>query len=296
METPSKDFNQLFRASNNGDKHEVERRCQTCGSLFNALIIRVPIGSQDKEFGGTFCPNCRKDKDNELEQREKAAESIRIAGKRRNWRETCGIPAKFLPEAFGTFDTKFQKVAYDIAFKFAQEFPVDKSSAGFRSLILFSRGFGVGKTHLACSIAHAILERSKCDEACPVYLISETAMLLRIRSTYDNGYLGDTEEFILRGLISRHLLIIDDVGKEKPRDRRFVERFYFNVIGGRYDAKLPVVVTSNLDLKGLSYHLGGAVVDRLVEMVGENVNIVDLTGPSYRRSLALSSFKPPASR
>ena len=78
------------------------------------------------------------------------------------------------------------------------------------------------------------------------------------------------------------LLILDDVGKERPSEH--TREVYFYIIDERYKAGLPVVITSNLPLEGqpsLCDLMGPSTVDRLIGMTRGRV--IELKGKSYRQ-------------
>jgi len=167
-------------------------------------------------------------------------------------------------------------------------------------MVMFSEAsWGVGKTHLAGAIAHRILDRWQGDPfMCPVLFVSEPDILLQITATYnfnlEEKQTRESESDIINRLIAVPLLIIDDVGKRKVSDLRFVQRIHFSIIDGRYKKLKPIVLTANLDSEGLGRYLGGinpaeartdgvdeATLDRLIEMCGGQFDKMD--GKSYRR-------------
>ena len=84
----------------------------------------------------------------------------------------------------------------------------------------------------------------------------------------------------LRGL---RLLLLDDVGKEKPSD--FTRELYWYLINERVSCGLPVVMTCRLPLEGkdsLTELMGVDTVDRLYGMTGGYIEILE--GTSYRNS------------
>ena len=93
---------------------------------------------------------------------------------------------------------------------------------GYHSLVLYSdHSWGVGKTHLACSIGHRILDRWQGERVgrSLVLFVSEPDIYTRIQATYghplEERYRHETEADIIRQLTSASLLIIDDVGKRR---------------------------------------------------------------------------------
>ena len=263
--------------------YEAECKCEDCGVKFMGKIGELTLGNSTKKLGGHYCEDCQVKRDFIEEQQEREAELAQAAATRRRWRETCGIPYLFMSKDFSTWDKSRVKPAHILAVKYAEEFPVDKSTVGYPSLLMFSKVYGVGKTHLATAIGHRILDRSRCFEGTnPIMFITETDIMLRIRGTYDRGYTGDSEQSIFGSLRGKSLLILDDVGKEQPQDPKFMQRVYFNIIDGRYQRRLPMVITSNLDMDEIFDHIGGAAADRIFEMT--QGNIVELKAKeSYRQ-------------
>jgi DNA replication protein DnaC len=264
--------------------------CDDCHVKFQGHLHRYMLGNTTRERIDHYCPSCQAKRDLLEEEQEKQAILEQAASTRRRWRETCGIPYHFMNKDFSAWDKSRVPPAYNLAVKYAEQFPIDKSSVGYPSLLMFSKAYGVGKTHLAVSIGHRVFDRSACfDGTNPVMFITETDIMLRIRATYDRDYVGDSERAIYGSLKGKSLLILDDVGKEQPQDPKFMQRVYFHVIDGRYQRRLPMVITSNLDLDELFEHVGGAAADRIFEMAG--ANIVELKGQSYRRRPAKESAK-----
>ena len=273
-----------------------DRQCPDCGETFPARIALINLGEGEREFPPSRCPTCWEEHDRELAEREKAALEQDRAEARENWRRTCGIEPLFQLKNFGNFERELQPRAFKTATEFAENFPLD-GAFGWPSLMLYSlpgppdhpeRGAGLGKTHLACAIAHRIIDRragDPGDTACPVRFVTETDMLLRIRATFNlrewEKAWHEREEEVYRDLKNRQLLILDDVGKEQPADPRFVQRVYYQVLNGRYGRGLPLVITSNIGPRQLHEYIGPYSADRVVEMTQGKV--VELKGVSYRR-------------
>lgn len=258
--------------------------------------------------GEGYCSDCAKKELESQEAKELAVKQATITSQRRQWRDTCGIPRKFMLQEFKGFDTQREGCsgltkAYEKCLNYANKFPLDQSYLGYPSLLLVSdSSWGIGKTHLACSIAHNILNRWNGEginwevwngelfkSSCPVRFISEPDLFLQIQATYnyspEEKPYRDSETDIINKLVSVRLLLIDDVGKRRVQDPRFVQRVLFSIIDGRYKAMRPMVVTANLSPEGLKLYLGGggdeASFDRLWEMV--KGKFIKIEGESYRR-------------
>ena len=220
-----------------------------------------------------------------------------ILSERLRWRKLCAIPPRYANATFGNFEKKKQLAAFE--FMSSYDWHLGKS------VVLSSpRTFGVGKTHLVCALLHKIiatedvakLRESKvsldvggvCQEivdyrvvslSCPLYFVTETELMARIRATFTpDPY--ETEEKVFDQLKTCGLLVIDDVGKVKPRDPNFLQGTYYRIIDGRYGNLKPVILTTNLNIAQLEEHMGGACGDRLVQMC--DGNFIQMAGKSYR--------------
>lgn len=268
----------------------IECVCKECGSTYQAKVV-VVMGVK-MIFGKDYCRECSNKKGKERAAMEEVVRLAEIASKRLKWRKACGIPRKFMEAEFGVLKNFNYKQIFKTTLSYADEFPLSKRPYGYPSLALTSKkSWGVGKTHLACSIIHRILNRWDGEEIVnPVLFITEPDLFRSIRATYNFSYdekrWRESEEDIINRLCRVSLLVLDDVGKEETTDTRFVQRVLYAIIDGRYKNMLPMVITANLDKDGLASHLGGsrgneASFDRLVEMC--HGKIIQMDGVSYRR-------------
>jgi DNA replication protein DnaC len=257
--------------------------CAVCGTEFEARVAQI---DGVEAYRAENCSGCAA----ELlaqERRQEAQEKLADACEKQQqvWIKECGCPIELLKRSFANFDQKAQPRAYKVMS--AYDFKAGKS------VLLASTDYGVGKTHLAAAVVNRILlEESPARLVhnyyvqllrCPVYFTTESQMLARIRATFDDSRI-ETEEQVYRQLETVDLLIVDDVGKLRPRDSSFLQGVYFRVIDSRCTHNRPVILTTNLDVtKGeLEAHIGGASADRLRGMCGKE-NMVLMSGKSYRR-------------
>ena len=264
--------------------------CKDCGNEFETYSLQcVGIGGVISDS----CPKCRQKKREESDERERQRIEGEIVERKLAWRISGGIPRRFSSERFETFKTDGvnEKKLHALCLDYAENYPLERG-VEYGSLGIFSKQvWGNGKSHLACSIAHRLIDRwIGGGEKSPVLYIEEGQMFRRIRATFNRNYdsNSETEDSVYHHLINVPLLIVDDIGKEEVADPRFVQRVWFSVINGRYDNVLPVVITANLDPDGIEQHLGGsrgneATFDRLYEMLGGV--FWEMTGASYRRKI-----------
>jgi DNA replication protein DnaC len=258
--------------------------CKACGTDFEAEVTTYYIGGRERVIRPSECPVCRKKREaEEAREREAYLESSR-AEERERWRRQSGIPAHLLARTFESFEPVCQEKALRNCRKYAEGFNLDEPR-GYRSLILYSAKPGVGKTHLMIAIANHVIDHW-CGEPGqvrrPVVFEKGPGLVRRIRATYnlrDRDNHHEREEDIYNELRGARLLLLDDVGKEKPSD--FTRELYWYLVDERVTSGLPVVMTCRLPLDSLAGLMGEDTIDRLYGMTGGRVET--LVGESYRR-------------
>lgn len=268
-------------------------KCIDCPAEFEAEYHRLM--SIQLLIGGGRCPECRKIAYAEAERKEKEEAAAEIARRRREARERSGIPALYMNKGFSTWEkgrSKELDSAYKSCVDYADKYPVGTRPIGYRSLYIHSeRSWGVGKTLLSCSIGHRLFDKWTGEGKSPsVKWVSEPELFSRIQASFnyneeDKRILPNADEIIM-SYVRSDLLIMDDVGKEKRQDPRFIQRTLFAIINGRYDNELPMIMTANLTTTQLKEHLGTkgtdeASYDRWMEMTQGTK--VQMDGESYRR-------------
>lgn len=134
-----------------------------------------------------------------------------------------------------------------------------------KGLILVGNN-GVGKTHLACSIANKLIENG-----IPVIYGTLINLFAELRNSYDT-YNNISEMEIIKLYENVELLIIDDLGKEKPSEWGLEK--LFTIINSRYEKNLPVIITTNYNQNSLVERLSlngeietaKSIISRLYEM------------------------------
>jgi DNA replication protein DnaC len=132
---------------------------------------------------------------------------------------------------------------------------------------------GVGKSHLAISLAHKAVMRG-----IKVRFITAADLMLQLATAKKQDRL---DAYLKRSILGPKLLIIDEIGY-LPFGRAEANLF-FNVIAKRYEYG-SIIVTSNLPFSQWStaftddQTLTAALLDRLLH----HAHIVQITGDSYR--------------
>lgn len=203
-----------------------------------------------------FCHECT----DKLVAEEKKQERERILAEAA---ERLNLPPRFANSTFENFKQELQPTAYRAASTFANAYTHSTN----RGLYLFGKA-GSGKTHLAAAIGnHLMLNHG-------VRFITAPELLLNIRKAYAAGSRAD--EGLLDSLSQTKLLIIDDLGSEKPTE--WVQETMFVLIDRRYTHYLPTVITSNFSLDQLKERLGYRIASRIAEVS----EMVELQPSDYR--------------
>lgn len=271
----------LLKNQKTADFKSQKTNCINCGQEFESV---------QGVFRRRLCRACQLKWEEEENQRQ--AEELRkaIEDKKNAWRNNSGIPPTLISKTFDNFDEKMAPATVKLAREWADGFNID-NPRGYPSLIFYSGSPGVGKTHLMIAIANAVIERWQGDPQKssfrPIRFESGPGLVRRIRSTF-NLPMGETnherEEDVYNELKGVKLLLLDDVGKEKPG--QFTRETYWFIIDERMKSGLPVLITSRIPLESgkgtLEDLMGEDTVDRLFGMI-QGKNFIHMKGTSYRR-------------
>lgn len=132
--------------------------------------------------------------------------------------------------------------------------------------LLFYGSYGIGKSHLATAIANRWLGRLG------LLYISCPDLLMELREAM-NGR-GDRSRLAVAREVP--LLILDDIGAEKPSD--WVQETLFVLVNYRYEHKLPTIMTTNCSMEELEARLGGRITSRIAEMC----RLIKFQGKDFR--------------
>lgn len=132
----------------------------------------------------------------------------------------------------------------------------------FREMIERGKGLvfygpvGTGKTYLAACIANALI-----DKGVPCMVTSISRLVNTLTGMFDGK-----QEYIDK-LNRADLLVLDDLASE--RDTEYMNETVYSIIDGRYRARLPLIVTTNLtaeQLKNPADMSKKRIYSRLLEM------------------------------
>lgn len=230
------------------------RQCLGTGCGF----VLQPSGTaiMGKLFFPRYCKDCG-GKFAAIEKEEEKQKAMQYAKKR------LGLPPRFAECTFENFKRELQYVACEISEKYVHDYvPIDTR----KGLYLFGEP-GSGKTHLAAAMGNALCLKEA------TYFTTAPELLLKIKKTFNDSKANDE---LLDRLSEAPLLIIDDIGSEKPTE--WVRETFFVLIDRRYTHYRPTIITSNYSLDTLKDRLGYRIASRIAEVS----TMVELRPNDYR--------------
>lgn len=146
--------------------------------------------------------------------------------------------------------------------------------------LVFQGENGCGKTHLAASIANSRRARGQ-----PVSFIFVPDFLDHLRSTYAPDSKVTYDEMFER-VKNAPLLVLDDYGEHTAS--AWAQEKLYQLINHRYNARLPMVVTTCCSLDEIETRVGSRLADRQISLV------FAILAPDYRTDHRPASGTPPA--
>ncbi len=168
--------------------------------------------------------------------------------------ERAGVPLRYRSRSFASFEVREGTAG---AFEAAREV-----AEAPHSLLLFGPA-GTGKTHLAVAILAGMADRGALYDRVYGRLHARFAVVPELLDELRESVRFPQADDPLRPLFDIDLLVLDDLGTEKPTEW-VVDRLYV-LINRRYNARLATVVTSNYRPAQLNQRGYGRMVSRLME-------------------------------
>ena len=171
--------------------------------------------------------------------------------------------ATFKPDGHGLTHTRQRnlRTAYDRAQEYAEE-P--------RGWLVLKGGYGCGKTHLAAAIANHALAVGQ-----TVLFVNTPDLLDHLRATFNPDSTVSYDERFDQ-VRNSPLLILDDLGTQSNSE--WAQEKLYQILNYRYNAKLPTVITTNLELEAIEIRVRSRMVDPGLSQ------IIHIAAPDFRRA------------
>ena len=134
--------------------------------------------------------------------------------------------------------------------------------------IFFSGPYGCGKTHLAAAIANFTVQMGV-----PTLFLTVPDLLDSLRFAYESPDTTFEDRFLEIRQVA--LLILDDFGTQNSTP--WAQEKLFQIINYRYINKLPMVITSNMNLDSIEPRIRSRLQDPSL------VSMVRISAPDFRR-------------
>jgi DNA replication protein DnaC len=190
---------------------------------------------------------------------------------------------------YGQADQSLAK-AFNTARRFVYEYPVTTEGRG----LLLTGSVGVGKTHLAVGIIQALIW----EKGVRALFCDYRELLKRIQESY-NPAVATTELQILAPVFEAEVLILDELGAQKPTD--WVWDTVALVLNTRYNDKRTTLITTNYpnapaamarnaDKSIREETLGDRIGERMRSRLAEMCVEVEMRGNDLRQSVKKARF------
>jgi DNA replication protein DnaC len=214
------------------------------------------VGPDDPGFGRAVTCVCR------AEEQQKARLDSLLKLSQLGALDHCTFET-FIPDGHGLTHTRQRnlRMAFDRAAAYAGQ-PI--------GWLILKGGYGCGKTHLAAAIANYRLAAGQ-----PVLFVNTPDLLDHLRATFNPESTVSYDERFDQVRTSP-LLILDDLGTQSNSE--WAQEKLYQILNFRYNAKLPTVITTNLDLEAIEIRVRSRMVDPSLSQ------IIHIAAPDFRRA------------
>ena len=165
------------------------------------------------------------------------------------------VGRKFQEQNFENFNINLEN---EMAVKVAKAYTNKSIEKMQNDGLIITGESGVGKTHLAASIANKLIENDK------IVLMGRLTMLLdMIKETFRDNTKSENELIELYSNVD--MIIIDDLGTEKI-SQWSLEKLY-TIIQNRNENRLPIIITTRFDKHGLIERFSQSQDEQLVDAI-----------------------------
>ena len=181
--------------------------------------------------------------------------------------EGAAIPPEYASYTFSTWaalgeDVATKREAYETAREWSQTGAVSTDSAAVNGLAFYGPT-GRGKSGLA---AAALLPRLQRGEV--LLWIDYRGFVRKIYDTMDTAKgSGPTYDELVSTASNAPILCWDDFGdRDRAKLSDYQRDIVYDVISHRYNNRLPLLITTNLDPEGVYAQMGDRIGDRLLKL------------------------------
>ena len=208
------------------------------------------------------------------------------------------IPKRYRNCALDTFDSGFKGADPSLAKglltarRFVEEFPANTGGKG----LLFTGSIGVGKTHLAVGVLRRLVR----ERGVKGLFCDYRELLKNIQNSY-NPQVSTTELELLRPVFAAEVLVLDDLGAQKPND--WVWDTVALILNTRYNDKQTTIITTNypdlpaaggalsdIERAAREQTLGDRIGDRMRSRLSEMCVRIEMKGEDLRQTTERASF------
>jgi DNA replication protein DnaC len=208
----------------------------------------------------------------------------------------AAIPKRYEHCSLDTFEPGYGQAdqslaaAHLMARNFVSGYPVTTEGRG----LLLTGDVGIGKTHLAVAIVQALI----LEKGVPCLFCDYRELLKRIQESY-NPLVATTELQILAPVFEAEVLILDELGAQKPTD--WVWDTVALILNTRYNDKRTTLITTNYpnapaalarnaDKTMREETLGDRITERMRSRLAEMCVEVEMRGNDFRQTVKKARF------
>ena len=245
--------------------HKSFKKCEFCGQKLKPIgldFLYDNISPDDIEYERCDCDKAREFWDEKDLEQNKIEKQTRYREIIKELYQQSYIGKRFQENNFENFKTNSSnKNAVEMIKDYTNKCINNALNKG----IIITGESGVGKTHLASSVANKLIENDK------IVLIGRLSQLLDIiKETFKNSEKSENELIELYSNVD--MLIIDDLGTEKISNWA-LDKLY-TIIENRNENRLPIIITTRFDKDELIERfklaedkaLSDAVISKLYQM------------------------------
>ncbi|HZU31330.1 MAG TPA: ATP-binding protein [Candidatus Angelobacter sp.] len=218
----------------------------------------------------------------------------RNQGRSQRLYKAANIPARYEHCTLSEFVTDFDgahrslAVARLSAGRFVEEYPIEKTG------LWFSGPIGIGKTHLAVGIIQELI----LAKGVSCLFCDYRELLKEIQNSY-NPSVQNTELEILRPVFDSEVLVLDELGANKPSEWVFDTVGY--ILNYRYNQKKTTIITTNFPNHSASLvpggkatkqeTLGDRITERMRSRLHEMCRLIEMDGIDFRQRVRSANFR-----